>query len=101
MVTHAEAARVSTWHAAVEQDADGRHRAAASARLLAAEAAVDASRRALQVLGARASVQGSRVERLYRDAKMLEVHGDPNEQQLRVVARHLVPDLVGADDPEA
>ena len=62
-------------------------------RLLAAESAVGASRRALQIFGPRGALRGNGVERLYRDAKVLEMQGGSNEQQLARIARHVLPDL--------
>lgn len=93
--TETEAARLLTWYAAT-QDGPAADEAAAMARWLAADAAVAATRRALQIQGEAGTVRGSDVERLYRDAKLMELHAGSNEDQLREVARHLLPDLTGA-----
>lgn len=97
MATESEAARAATWYAACAAPGAAREEASAMCRLLAAESAVAASRRALQIFGPRGALRGTGVERLYRDAKVLEMQGGSNEQQLARIARHLLPDLA----PEA
>lgn len=92
IATEAEAARVTLWQAASQAGA-GRGEASAMARLLAAEAAVGATRRAVQIFGDRGALRSAGVERLYRDAKMLEIVGGTNEQQLAEIAGHLLPEL--------
>ncbi len=94
--TEIEAARLATWSAAAARDEQERHEAAAVCRVMAAEAAVAASRRTLQIFGARGAVAGSLPERLYRDAKMLEIDGEANEEALRDVADLLLPDVAEA-----
>ena len=63
------------------------------ARLVAADAAVGASRRAVQIMGPAGNRRSAGVERLYRDAKAMEVHHGASESQRRAVARQLLPDL--------
>ncbi len=98
MATETEAARLLTWYAASHRhsDAGELREAAAMARLVAADAAVAASRRAVQILGAEGNRRGAGVERLYRDAKAMEVHHGASESQRRAVARELLPDLFEA-----
>lgn len=62
-------------------------------RLIAAEAAVASTRRALQVFGEAGARRSAGVERLYRDAKLMEIQGGTNEEQLSRIAAHLLPDL--------
>lgn len=93
IATDAEAARVTLWQAASQAGGADRAQASAMARLLAAEAAVGATRRAVQIFGARGALRSAGVERLYRDAKMLEIVGGTNEQQLAEIAGHLLPEL--------
>ena len=91
--TEAEAARLTTWYAST-RSGDELTEAAAMARLLAADAAVQGTRRALQVYGSGGSVRAAGVERLYRDAKAMEVHQGSSEAQRLAIARQLLPDLV-------
>ena len=96
MATETEAARLLTWYAASRSDAGELREAAAMARLVAADAAVAASRRAVQILGPEGNRRAAGVERLYRDAKAMEVHHGASESQRRAVARELLPDLFEA-----
>jgi len=93
IATETEAARLMTWYAASRRSAAELREAAAMARLLAADAAVGAARRAVQVMGPAGNESGSGVERLYRDAKAMEVHHGAAEAQRVAVARALLPDL--------
>jgi alkylation response protein AidB-like acyl-CoA dehydrogenase len=95
IATDAEAARVTVWHAACQEPGPELSEAASMARLLGAEAAVNATRRAVQVFGERGALRSTGVERLYRDAKLLEIVGGTNEQQLTHIAAHLLPELTG------
>lgn len=91
IATETEAARVSTWHAATRTPGAELSETAAGCRLLAAEAAVRGARRAVQVFGGRGMLRSAGVERIYRDAKLMEIEGGTNEEQLRRVAAHLLP----------
>lgn len=93
MATETEAARLLTWYAASRSGAGKLREAAAMARLVAADAAVAASRRAVQILGPEGNRRSAGVERLYRDAKAMEVYHGASESQRRAVARELLPDL--------
>jgi len=93
IATETEAARLLTWYACSRDDAAELREAAAMARAVAADAAVGASRRAVQILGPAGNRAASGVERLYRDAKAMEVHQGAAEAQRAVVARQLLPDL--------
>jgi butyryl-CoA dehydrogenase len=85
-----EAARMLTYRAAWLRD-DGRpfRRAAAQAKLFAAEAAVDATRDATQIFGGYGFVDETPVSRFYRDAKALEIGEGTSEIQRLVIARGL------------
>ena len=61
--------------------------------MLAADAAVGASRSAVQIFGPVGNERGAGVERLYRDAKAMEIHHGAAESQRLAVARELLPDL--------
>ncbi len=93
IATETEAARLLLWHAALDLDAGEGRQAAAMCRLLGAEAAVAATRRAVQIAGEGGTLRTSILERLYRDAKVMEVLGGTNEQQLSVIADGLLPEL--------
>ena len=93
MATETEAARLLTWYAASREKPDELREAAAMARLLAADAAVGATRNAVQIFGAEGNERGSVVERLYRDAKAMEIHHGGSDSQRLAVARQLLPDL--------
>ena len=92
--TETEAARLLTWYAASRDKPGALREAAAMARLMAADAAVRSSRRAVQIFGAEGSAREAGIERLYRDAKALEVHHGSSEAQRLAVAREILPDLV-------
>ncbi len=91
--TESEAARLTTWYAST-RSGDELTEAAAMARLLAADAAVKGTRRTLQVYGSAGSARAAGVERLYRDAKAMEVHQGSSDAQRLAIARQLLPDLV-------
>ena len=101
MATETEAARLLTWYAASRTTAGELREAAAMARLLATDAAVGASRSAVQIFGTAGNERGAGVERLYRDAKAMEVHHGAAESQRLAVARELLPDLFEGVGPGA
>jgi len=94
MATETEAARLLTWHAATRTNDGELREAAAMARLMASDAAVRATRSAVQIFGSAGSTRAAGIERLYRDAKAMEVHHGASDAQRRAVARRLLPDLV-------
>ena len=93
IATETEAARLLVWHAALQLGVGDAREAAAACRLLAAEAAVAASRRAVQIAGDQGALRYSVFDRLYRDAKLMEVLGGTNEDQLGVIADGLLPGM--------
>jgi len=66
--------------------------AAAAARISAARSAEESASNAMQVHGSYGLVQGSEVERLYREAKFFSVGQGVIELQRIVVARALLDD---------
>ena len=90
--TETEAARLLTWYAASRPRGDEFREAAAMARLVATDAAVKATRRAVQVVPGGTS-RAAGVERLYRDAKSMEVHHGASEAQRMAIARTLLPEF--------
>jgi short/branched chain acyl-CoA dehydrogenase len=85
-----DAARLLTYRAAWLRDQGEEYRqAAATAKLFASEAAVDAARAATQVFGGYGMMDDSPVSRFYRDAKVLEVGEGTSEVQRMVISRAL------------
>ena len=88
--TKVAAARLLTYRAAWLKD-QGRpiKQAAAIAKLFASEAAVEATRLATQIFGGAGFIDDTKVARLYRDAKILEVGEGTSEIQRLIIARGL------------
>ncbi|OFW65895.1 MAG: acyl-CoA dehydrogenase [Actinobacteria bacterium RBG_16_68_21] len=85
-----EAARLLTYRAAWLRDSGQDFRAAAAtAKLFASEAAVDATRIATQVFGGSGFIDETPVSRFYRDAKVLEIGEGTSEILRLVIARNL------------
>jgi alkylation response protein AidB-like acyl-CoA dehydrogenase len=94
MSTQLDAARMLVWRAADKKDKGQDHKQAASqAKLFASEAAMDACREAIQVLGGNGYSTDYPVQRYYRDVKLCEIGEGTSEIQRRVVAEELgLPD---------
>ncbi len=91
MATKIEAARHLIYNAASLRDRDLSYQTeAAQAKLFASTMAVDVVREAVQIHGGQGYMRGSKVERLYRDAKITEIYEGPNEVQRIVIARNLL-----------
>jgi butyryl-CoA dehydrogenase len=85
-----DAARLLTYRAAWLKDQGREFRqAAATAKLFASEAAVDATRQATQIFGGYGFMDMSPVSRFYRDAKVLEIGEGTSEIQRMVISRAL------------
>jgi short/branched chain acyl-CoA dehydrogenase len=85
-----DAARLLTYRAAWLRDQGEDYRqAAATAKLFASEAAVDATRAATQIFGGYGFMDDSAVSRFYRDAKVLEIGEGTSEVQRMVISRAL------------
>ena len=90
MAVAVEAARLLTYKAARMKDAGLSYRkAAAMAKLFASEAAVAATREAVQIFGGAGFMDESPVSRFYRDAKVLEIGEGTSEIQRLVISRAL------------
>lgn len=85
-----EAARLLTYRAAWLRD-QGRDfkQEAATAKLFASEAAVEATRQATQVFGGYGFMDFTPVARFYRDAKVLEIGEGTSEVQRLIISRGL------------
>ncbi|MEF2280014.1 acyl-CoA dehydrogenase [Deinococcus sp. YIM 134068] len=68
---------------------------ASIAKLLASEAAVDATRDAIQIFGGNGYSREYPVERLYRDAKVTEIYEGTSEIQQLVISRAVFGELIG------
>ncbi|MEM4746729.1 MAG: acyl-CoA dehydrogenase family protein, partial [Metallosphaera sp.] len=87
-----EASRLLTMRAAAMLDKGIEALTEASmAKYMAAITAAEVSRTALHIFGGHGLNRGSKVERLYRDAKIMEIAEGTNEMQLIAVSRALLP----------
>jgi acyl-CoA dehydrogenase len=94
MVTELDAARLLVYRAAYLKDAGvGRvSREASEAKLYATEAAGRIIDHAVQIHGGAGLVQGSVVERLYRDVRALRIYEGTSEIQKLIIANQLLKD---------
>jgi alkylation response protein AidB-like acyl-CoA dehydrogenase len=90
MKTELDAARMLVWRAADKKEKGQDHKlAAGQAKLFASEAAMDACREAIQVLGGNGYSTDYPVQRYYRDVKLCEIGEGTSEIQRRVIADEL------------
>lgn len=98
MAVGTETARLLTYKAAIVKEQGGPfHTEASMAKLWATEVAVDAARKASQIYGGYGCMEGTKVERLYRDAKLLQVYEGTSEVQKHLVAKSLLGPIVTLD----
>ena len=74
---------------------------ACAAKLYVAEVGSRVTQQAIHVLGGYGYIAEYEVERLARDAKLLELGGGTTEIQILTIARHLLDENVGAQTFEA
>ncbi len=87
MHTRTEAARLLVYSAAMaKQNGQPYSKAAAMAKLFAAETASDVTRRAVQLFGGYGYTREYPVERMMRDAKITEIYEGTSEVQRMVIA---------------
>lgn len=85
--TDLDAARMLVWKAACARDVQDRCTLEASmAKLAASEAAHRAADKALQILASAGYRRGSKVERLFRDARAAEIYQGTSEVQRMIIA---------------
>ncbi len=92
MATKIQASRLLVYYAANQKDT-GKPRfsqESAMAKLFAATTAVEVTREAVQILGGYGYTKEYPVERLYRDAKCMEIYEGTSEIQRIVIARNLL-----------
>jgi alkylation response protein AidB-like acyl-CoA dehydrogenase len=91
MATGVEAARALALEAAGRRDAGERvTRLAAMAKLLATDTAMAAATDAIQVHGGTGYTAELCVERLFREAKVMQIFEGTNQVQRHVIARSLL-----------
>jgi butyryl-CoA dehydrogenase len=91
MATEVEASRFLTYHAAWCCDQGVPYsKEAAMAKLFASETASRQTDRAVQVHGGIGYIKGSKVERLYRDAKITEIYEGTSEVMRMVISGNLL-----------
>ena len=94
MATRIHAARLMTYHAArLRSEGRPHKREASMAKLFASEAAMDVTIEAVQLHGGYGYSREYRVERMMRDAKILEIGEGTSEIQRMVIARELLKEL--------
>jgi len=91
MLTQIHSARLLTYHAAYLRDQRRDFvKQASMAKVFASEVAVDATRRAIQILGGYGYSKDYPLERYYRDAKLLEIGEGTSEIQRLILAREIL-----------
>jgi butyryl-CoA dehydrogenase len=91
MAVEVDAARLLTMRAAELKDAGEPHSTEASmAKLFASEVAMRAANKAVQIHGGYGYFRPHPVERLFRDAKVLEIYEGTSEIQRLIIARNLL-----------
>ncbi len=95
MATRLDAARMLTWRAAHLKETGRPFRAEASmAKLMASEAAMSATTKAVQIFGGYGYMRDYPVERYMRDAKLGEIGEGTSEVQRMVIARALLRGVI-------
>jgi len=91
MATEVEASRFLTYHAAWCYDQGAPYsKEAAMAKLFASETASRQTDRAVQIHGGIGYIKGTKVERLYRDAKITEIYEGTSEVMRMVIAGNML-----------
>ena len=92
MATQTEAARTLVYKAAgmIGQKAETSEMHAAMAKCFASDVAMKVTNDAVQMLGGYGYIKDYPVERMMRDAKVIQIFGWSNEAQREIVAQHLV-----------
>jgi acyl-CoA dehydrogenase len=102
MATKVEAARLLTWKSAVLLDQGQRNTLVAShAKRFAADSAMEVTVDAVQVYGGYGFIKEYPVEKLMRDAKIMQLYEGTSQIQRLVIAREvLMPRNIDAPEPE-
>jgi acyl-CoA dehydrogenase len=90
MIKEIEAGRLLTWHAAWLADQGERNTLHCSiAKCFAADAAMRIATDAVQILGGYGYSKEYPVEKLMRDAKVMQIYEGTNQIQRMIIAKHL------------
>jgi butyryl-CoA dehydrogenase len=91
MATDLAAARLLAYHSAWLKDQNQAFgKEASMAKLFATEAAMKHTIKAVQIHGGYGYIEGTKVERLMRDAKIAEVYEGTSEAQRMVISGHVL-----------
>ena len=91
MATKVEAARLLTWKSAVELDQGKRNTLISShAKRFAADSAMEVTVDAVQVYGGYGFIKEYPVEKLMRDAKIMQLYEGTSQIQRLVIAREVL-----------
>lgn len=91
MATKVEAARLLVYSAAMDKDAGKNPGLASSmAKYYAAEVANEVAYKALQLHGGYGYVKDYRIERIYRDARILSIYEGTSQVQQMIIAAHVI-----------
>jgi acyl-CoA dehydrogenase len=101
MATKIEAARLLVWRSAALLDAGERNTLAAShAKRFAADTAMEVAVDAVQVYGGYGFIKEYPVEKLMRDAKIMQLYEGTSQIQRLVIAREVLMPRQAAPEPE-
>jgi acyl-CoA dehydrogenase len=103
MATKVDAARLLTWNSAVQLDQGQRNTLRSSeAKRFAADSAMEVTTDAVQVYGGYGFIKEYPVEKLMRDAKIMQLYEGTSQIQRLVIAKEvLLPRNIEARTPEA
>jgi alkylation response protein AidB-like acyl-CoA dehydrogenase len=91
MARDIQAARLLTWDAAGRIDrGEPATMACSMAKCMAGDVAVRETANAVQIFGGSGYIKGFEVERLYRDAKICQIHEGTQQIQRTIIARELL-----------
>ena len=94
MATKIEAARLLCWQAAWMADRSMKATAeSAMAKYFASDTAMEVTTNAVQIFGGSGYMRDNPVEKLMRDAKLLQIYEGTNQIQRMVIARQLAKEL--------
>lgn len=87
-----QAARQMTFHTALMRDAGLNHgHESCISKVVATENAINCTRVAMDIMGVNALKKGTRMEKLYRDARILSIYEGTNQVQRLVITNGLFP----------
>ncbi len=94
MATNIEAARLLTYKGAACKESGGRcNKITSMAKVFAAETAMEAARKGIQIFGGYGYMKEYPMERFFRDAKILEIYEGTSEIQRIVIAAQVLAEV--------